>query len=1405
MTKYLFFYIYLFASATFNVKAQASFFQPKITDAQGNENPVINCNYPLNGNCLPLSVNYPKLFETTSYAVESEDFKPYGAFNAGTPLLANADDLFFKKQIIPFNFCFFGKNYNEVIIGSNGIVTFNSSQLGNVSYPNIQVQNPDISLPLNSIFGVAQDLVFSTKDDSEIYYSVAGTAPFRKLVINFYKGRIVGCDQTSTSQIVLNEGTNDIEIFIDEKPLPCATAKFKESLIGIINEDGTKGYSPVGRNTGVWTAKQEAWKFKANGNEVVPQISWFNSDGKNIGSGNTVTVCPEKNEKYTAKLLYALCGNNNFELQAESLVSFTAQFPLAKNYTKILCGTAPININLDDYRSSLTPQIPSDLIFSFHKSLTEAQNNQNALSKVFQLNDNMVFYVRIQNPADPNCYRTAVLKLNLISKSLLRSVAEICDVNNDGVEKNYQLSLLNPKLFNLPLDGIVHYFKTKTDAENNQNELISFDIKNNEEFYIAYQTVDCKQIFGPITVTFISSPVIKTPIDFPFTTCDLKDDKTEPFDFKLILSPLIATDPLYVFSYFNTYAEAFTGTGSQLSTIREGKYTIYARVEIPGGCFSIATINLDITFTKVEAKDETAYICFDGKQDIDVNLDDYTKNMLIDPLVGITKTYYSIEDDAVLDVNPISNLQKLTGDGDFVPNTFFVKFSDPAGCYALKTVTINLVHPVIAQNQFDVCDFKNDGTENVNLNTFSGAIIGSQNATVFYYPSMNDAQADSNRITTLTLVNTEKLFVKIISFGCSNIYEINLKLTATPIIKEAVNVVRNSVCDNNNDDVENIDLTKLQAEIYSGPKAAIFNFYTGFNAADNSLTGLISSPAAFPVKGISTVYAQVTFADGGCYTVSTINITLNFLPGIVLKKASLAKCDYDFNLNESFNLDEAIPQNFTQSENSVALSDIDVSYFETEADANDGNLTKQIKTPYITKDSDVTVWARFTSNKTLCYSVASINLKTYLPPKALKSTIPDICDDNLDGKFEVNLLDFTADMSAQTSADNHFSFYYNESDANNKINAIADPENFSANPLPALLWVRIENIPGCYDVSSFDLKLGTKIPLKNYGPFSGKVCDEGNNGVEAIDLTQFQSTIYSGNATFEYFTSVADINTYMNLISSPQTYSFNENSGTKTIFVKISAPGFCPELVEINLSLKKTPMFTLPDYYFCPDGFIDIQPDFSELDIVGFQWLDPSGKVISTNNEILNVKTEGTYKINVTASNGCTFSTSFKVKKYEVPVIKDLTADGNTITVNATGSKTILYSKDGITFQLSNVFSDLPAGVTTFYVKFVDYECLGDKKQGLILNIRNAFSPNGDGINDTWFIDELYVFDGKSANIKIFDRYQKMIFEQESSTKLEWNGKVTGGRAIPTDNYWYMLTLPDGRMFNGWIVLKNRN
>jgi gliding motility-associated-like protein len=175
----------------------------------------------------------------------------------------------------------------------------------------------------------------------------------------------------------------------------------------------------------------------------------------------------------------------------------------------------------------------------------------------------------------------------------------------------------------------------------------------------------------------------------------------------------------------------------------------------------------------------------------------------------------------------------------------------------------------------------------------------------------------------------------------------------------------------------------------------------------------------------------------------------------------------------------------------------------------------------------------------------------------------------------------------------------------------------------------------------------------------------------------------------------------------------------------------------------------------------------------------------------------------VTADNGCSYTKTFEIKHYEVPVITSIQLSGNNVIIYATGSKSILYSIDGINWQASNSFNNLPTGITTFYVRFADSDCIV-KKDGLVLDITNAITPNGDGLNDHWVIKDLQVFGTKMSNLKIFDRYQMLIFEQNSNTQFYWDGMIKG-RVLPTASYWYVITIPDGRTLTGWVLVKNHN
>lgn len=1375
----------------------------KVKDAAGNENFNVTCTNNLDANgCIALHVEYPVLKQTTGYEVSQETYSPPVAMNQGTSLNANYDDLFSTKLDLPFKFCFYNQNFDALVVGSNGMVTFDLSQLGNINYPNVQWQNPSTSLPKNSIFGVYHDIVFSSNDSSEIYYSTIGTAPYRKFVINFFDGRVAGCTDRSSSQIVLHETTNVIEVFVDKKLTPCPTRKFENALIGVINSDGTQGVSPVNRNTGVWQALQEGWKFNPLGNVIQPEVTWTNLAGQTVGTGIQTTVCPTQNETYTANVKFNICGNTDLILTDDFVLTFDPTYPAAKNYTQNFCGNTSVNLNLNSFQSNLTSQNPANFNFSFHSSLLDAQNNTGALPNNFTLTANTILYVRIQNLSVPTCYRVAVLTLNLLSKSLLKNTIELCDTNNDGVESNYTLSLLNPELFPAGTTGI-SYHATQADAQNNVSPLTTANITTSTNLWVRLQDGNCNYVLGPVHFQFRPGVNLNSPINFPFTICDINADNQEAFDFPLTIGPLITTQTGATFEAYNTYEEAFNGNGSVLGTIKEGTYTIYIRVEIPNGCFAIATVNMNVTFTKITVTEKNEYICFNGTDDISINLNTLSNGMLVSPTSVPVTEFYANYADATFGSNPISPNQIITTNGNFVAQTYFVRFEISDDCYTIRAINVNLVHPVIVQSNFTICDFNNDNSEIVQLSQYSSAIIGNQNATTIFYLTSADAASGNNPITNVTISGTQQVFVKITSYNCVQVYPVNLSLTSTPAVNSPVTITLTNICDNNNDGVEIYNLTQAQSQIYSGSNVS-FTYYSNYDAVTHTFSNEIADPSQFLVlSGNAIVYVKVQFNNSECFSAATLNIHMTFLPPVVLNNATLNTCDEDFNLSETFQLSDAVSQLFISSQNTYPLSNMTISYYNTQAEANAGNPANQIGNSVTTNISSVQVWARFQSQTTGCYSVAPIQLNTYFPPKAINSTII-VCDENLDGSYEVNLLNFINQMVDIQNPANIFTFYLTEQNAQNGTNPIPNPANFSANPFPSQIWVKVQNLPGCDDIAMISFVLGNKVMLQNPGPFQLSVCDTGNNGIENVNLTQFQSQIYTGaNVIFTYYPSLTDLNSGTNAITTPTNFNYNQALGSNIIYVKVSVPGFCPNVAEIHLSLKPTPVFSIPTQYFCPEGSFDYTVHVEGFTIVSYVWTNPSGQVISTTDTITGITTVGMYTLTVTADNGCSYTGTFEIKHFEVPVIEKLEFNGNNVTVHATGSRPILYSIDGIIWQASNLFYNLPTGIITFYIKYSDSDCIV-KQDGVVLDIKNAITPNGDGINDHWIVKNLHVFGNRMSNVKVFDRYQALIFEQSSNKEFFWDGTIKR-RAIPTSSYWYVITLPDGRSFTGWILVKNNN
>jgi valyl-tRNA synthetase len=121
------------------------------------------------------------------------------------------------------------------------------------------------------------------------------------------------------------------------------------------------------------------------------------------------------------------------------------------------------------------------------------------------------------------------------------------------------------------------------------------------------------------------------------------------------------------------------------------------------------------------------------------------------------------------------------------------------------------------------------------------------------------------------------------------------------------------------------------------------------------------------------------------------------------------------------------------------------------------------------------------------------------------------------------------------------------------------------------------------------------------------------------------------------------------------------------------------------------------------------------------------------------------------------------------------------VDVIPTPNPNYLYSLDDGPLQDSNVFSPVSPGNHT--IKVTDLNGCTDLEEDIfVIGYPHFFTPNGDGVNDTWNIIGL-----KDPNTKIYiyDRYGKLV-KQISPTGTGWDGTYNG-EVLPSTDYWFTI------------------
>ena len=186
-------------------------------------------------------------------------------------------------------------------------------------------------------------------------------------------------------------------------------------------------------------------------------------------------------------------------------------------------------------------------------------------------------------------------------------------------------------------------------------------------------------------------------------------------------------------------------------------------------------------------------------------------------------------------------------------------------------------------------------------------------------------------------------------------------------------------------------------------------------------------------------------------------------------------------------------------------------------------------------------------------------------------------------------------------------------------------------------------------------------------------------------------------------------------------------------------------------------------------------------------------------------------KYSVTGANGCTADSSRSITVYPMPVVNAgpdkflleggfVVLEGSATGINPVYSWTPATFLDNPSIARPKVTAPLDM-VYTLQVRTAN-GCKGsDAVQVKILKeikVPNAFSPNGDGINDTWLIQ--YLDSYPDCTVDVYNRYGQQVFHAAGYTK-NWDGRVNG-QPLPVGTYYWMIDPKNGRTrMNGSVTI----
>ncbi|WP_452221905.1 T9SS type B sorting domain-containing protein [Lacinutrix salivirga] len=619
-----------------------------------------------------------------------------------------------------------------------------------------------------------------------------------------------------------------------------------------------------------------------------------------------------------------------------------------------------------------------------------------------------------------------------------------------------------------------------------------------------------------------------------------------------------------------------------------------------------------------------------------------------------------------------------------------------------------------------------------------------------------------------------------------------------------------SVCDNNNDGISTFDFTTLNNEILLAQNPLDFEvkYFSTQQDADNNENELV-----FPYNNISsiqTIIARIqNFGNANCYDTTAFTLRVFNTPTV---EASI-----DFEV-----CDDTSDGDNTNGQTTITLSDFNsdilgaqnasaytITYHENQNDANTSNAP--LPNNYYNQTPGIeTLFVRIENNlNTSCFATASFDLIINPAPVAINTSLFQCDEDGIsDGFTTFNLTEAnTALTNGATGVTTQFFTTFNNAESNsNALNS----NNYQNASNPQILYVRVNDAATeCYNIAELSLEVSTT----QINPFTPQpVCDElgSEDGINTFNLEDFTSSILAAlpaGLDINYYESYENALLEQNALISPYN---NTTPYSQTLYVRVENDNACFGISDFQLTINPLPQLeddetilyclnNFPELVTLNGGVINDSPNNYT-----YSWSSGENTIEIEVNEI------GTYTATVTTTAGCSKQRTINIEASNIATITDIeVTDGslnnNTVTVLATGEGSYQYeliNAEGITtgYQTNTVFTNVAPGIYTANVKDTKNNCGVVDQMVSVIGFPLYFTPNNDGENDYWQVYGVSRQFQPNSKILIYDRYGKLL-AQVSPSGLGWDGKLNGN-LLPASDYWFSVTLQDGRVYMNHFTLK---